>query len=1374
MKSKSLFFTIMVMFLVAFSVSAGTQTQQLVEKAENIIVGKVVEQKAGWNADNSAIMTTVTVRVIDDLKNDAVVRTQTVVIPGGKVNDIEMKVDEAPVFKENEDVLLFLASSKESGVKTLADLKNGKFTIVDNQIVETGKYLHEFKAEILKSLGKTVAAEKRIPEKVQFGHPEVLANRETVKLMNFGKGQAQIACEDNGATPFEVIWAEDFENEFPGTDWILGHNANPALQNGYTWGKTSNNPGEGKYAAWCAEETLIPSNPDLSAGTDDHPSNAMSWMIAGPFDLSGHYAARLTFKIDQTVEPWRDGGPNDWTGVGFSIDGVWFAMGPDFQFFYNSTGGYIDYSINIEDVLGPLFDKTEVWIAFMFWSDYMITDKGTWIDDVVLSSLKEGCGAPTIAQVTPDVAPAGTGHSLKIDGYHFTNALGSAVNTRLEFFGGFTWWDDTLWIPGQDYTEFSNNKIIVDVPRGASSGPLRIIRAKDGYDYFDIKVPFGYTGAKWYPGVGTALGDDFPVVPFKVNPMNNDVSPSIVLSDAQKAAETWNEDGNAMITLMYDGESSASGPSYDGENTVSFAPITHIPFGTPSLTYFWVSNGKILEADIVLNILYPWAADKSASPDEIRVIVRNYLTNEMGNFVGLADLYGRADAKKTMFGYHDLWAEDVILDDHAIDLRPADIEGIQWIYGPGLVADFYAENPVGVSPHTVQFKDMSKSKHPITKWRWDFGDGTHSNKQNPTHIYDSDNSEARYDVSLTVWSESGMNTFKNKMVKNHYVKLNVRVASSLDAEPTVGYGPLPVQFENKTTGTASSYHWDFGDGASSTEKEPLHVYENPGVYSVTMKATGDGGEATVAIAGLVEVYKDEEHVGLTQLKLVNGSECWPNEGWDNAIDGDTYHTTGTTNAGKKGIVSAIFEFADGSTKEINRTRLMTDTGVPHKKTDWVTKFTLLVSTTGTEDGDFAEVGTFTKTTPAWDDFTFDAVNAKYIKLVVNEPSLGWRQIGEFEIYENIEVPNLAGSTITATTPHLANGVDASTITLKLADADGNPIHSMPPSAFRLVAIPDAGTTTDVIVTNPNGFAPVTETDTPGTYTTAMTSVLAEVKRVIVRVYGVRVDAANTVEFTEPVLEKADLALVSGTQTWQGEGWDNAIDGDIEGADGTVSAGPLWKEASAIFEFADHSAKAMMKYRLITETGMDNANHQVTSYELYGSATGTADEDFTLISKRERQTTDWEEFVMLPVEVKYLKLKLLEPRKTWRAIGEIEVYTTDASGLTKSAFNGKADVNVNVPDRFDLIQNYPNPFNPETAIKYNLPEASSVVLRVYNMLGQEIRTLVNGNITAGAHQVMWDARDNAGHDVSSGVYMCKFEATSGNKKFSKKMKMTLLR
>ncbi|KAB2878693.1 T9SS type A sorting domain-containing protein [bacterium] len=92
--------------------------------------------------------------------------------------------------------------------------------------------------------------------------------------------------------------------------------------------------------------------------------------------------------------------------------------------------------------------------------------------------------------------------------------------------------------------------------------------------------------------------------------------------------------------------------------------------------------------------------------------------------------------------------------------------------------------------------------------------------------------------------------------------------------------------------------------------------------------------------------------------------------------------------------------------------------------------------------------------------------------------------------------------------------------------------------------------------------------------------------------------------------------------------------------------------------------------------------------------------------------------------------------------------------------------VYVPKEFTLSQNYPNPFNPSTTIRYEVPSEGRVVLKVYNLLGQEVRTLANTTQGRGVYHVQWDGKDQMGRSVASGVYLYRLEA--GNIVKSKKM------
>ncbi|MBU2446614.1 MAG: T9SS type A sorting domain-containing protein [Bacteroidetes bacterium] len=94
----------------------------------------------------------------------------------------------------------------------------------------------------------------------------------------------------------------------------------------------------------------------------------------------------------------------------------------------------------------------------------------------------------------------------------------------------------------------------------------------------------------------------------------------------------------------------------------------------------------------------------------------------------------------------------------------------------------------------------------------------------------------------------------------------------------------------------------------------------------------------------------------------------------------------------------------------------------------------------------------------------------------------------------------------------------------------------------------------------------------------------------------------------------------------------------------------------------------------------------------------------------------------------------------------------------------------LPSSYSLSQNYPNPFNPTTQIRFGIPQDSRVTLKVYDVLGREVRKLMNDDLRAGYHTLEWDGRNNFGGKVSSGMYIYRLVAG----KFVKTLKMMMLK
>ncbi len=160
------------------------------------------------------------------------------------------------------------------------------------------------------------------------------------------------------------------------------------------------------------------------------------------------------------------------------------------------------------------------------------------------------------------------------------------------------------------------------------------------------------------------------------------------------------------------------------------------------------------------------------------------------------------------------------------------------------VAQFHASPRTGVDPvsASITFTDDSAGDG-ITNWSWDFGDGETSTDQNPIHIY---RGGSLFTVSLTVTNAAGSDT----EVKADYLKLGTPLPiARFEANVTSGTAPLAVRFTDTSDyygeDAAARRLWDFGDGATSTEQDPVHVYAAAGNFTVTLTATTVGSDSEV-------------------------------------------------------------------------------------------------------------------------------------------------------------------------------------------------------------------------------------------------------------------------------------------------------------------------------------------------------------------------------------------------------------------------------------------------------------------------------------------------------------------------------------------------
>lgn len=165
-----------------------------------------------------------------------------------------------------------------------------------------------------------------------------------------------------------------------------------------------------------------------------------------------------------------------------------------------------------------------------------------------------------------------------------------------------------------------------------------------------------------------------------------------------------------------------------------------------------------------------------------------------------------------------------------------------------VAAQFSATPVSGCSPLIVRFTDESQGSP--NQWRWDLGNGTISFLQNPSATYFS---PGKYTVKLVARNASS----EDSVVKTEYIEVFANPTIDFSASNTSGCYPLPVSFRDLTiprSGTISSWLWDFGDGNTSTQQNPTHVYRTARNFSVTLQVRNSNGcVSTLTKTSLIQI-----------------------------------------------------------------------------------------------------------------------------------------------------------------------------------------------------------------------------------------------------------------------------------------------------------------------------------------------------------------------------------------------------------------------------------------------------------------------------------------------------------------------------------------
>lgn len=197
-------------------------------------------------------------------------------------------------------------------------------------------------------------------------------------------------------------------------------------------------------------------------------------------------------------------------------------------------------------------------------------------------------------------------------------------------------------------------------------------------------------------------------------------------------------------------------------------------------------------------------------------------------------------------------------------LRVSGPSGVQESVKPSVVvvsepvqpprADFIINNNEGIAPLPIVCTDASTGE--ISEWIWNFGDGKVVKGRNPTYTYTI---PGEYSVTLTVKGPGG----KDSQMKDSAVRVSPPKVSSiteLSVDISEGEAPLTVQFSDLSTGEVSGWLWDFGDGSTSTERNPAHTYSKPGIYSVQLTIDSPDTPSPIIKEDLITVLPKQDSI----------------------------------------------------------------------------------------------------------------------------------------------------------------------------------------------------------------------------------------------------------------------------------------------------------------------------------------------------------------------------------------------------------------------------------------------------------------------------------------------------------------------------------
>ncbi len=679
----------------------------------------------------------------------------------------------------------------------------------------------------------------------------------------------------------------------------------------------------------------------------------------------------------------------------------------------------------------------------------------------------------------------------------------------------------------------------------------------------------------------------------------------------------------------------------------------------------------------------------------------------------------------------------------------------------GSTVSFSGAPTTGCAPLVVSFVGGSDGE--VDSWSWNFGDGHESGERNPVHTYSE---PGIYTVSLTVSSLGS----SDRLIRSGYVSVSQKPHAAFSGSSVSGCRPLPVTFANKST-DVTSWAWDFGDGGTSSERNPTHVYETTGAFTVSLAVTGPCGRDTVTLSEEIVVI-DPPVADLSALPL---SGCAP-------------LTVDFTDHSLQEVTVWEWEFGDGeSSGDQNPVHTYTDPGV----------YEVSLSVTGRCGGVDAMIMRdyiVVSDSPVADFST--SVTSGSEPLVVNFSPLFTTDVTEWEwdfgdgvTSQQMYPYHIYGSPGEYTVSLSVTGHCGSDTVVRTdyISVTGQPGHSL---SFAQSDLPVKGTVDGdytMCATSDNVYQVITEVasqiDPQSSYSTLEHGWSFDVVSggaVTFHVEAYRPDNDDDDDFAfEYSLDGAAFFSLVTVSSAAEEVYSASLPGGIAGTvyvravdtDSTggrhsfdsicidymyIESGGEPPPSDTLFVSSIKVTQEMLsddQYRAQAIVAIENqSGFAAGGVTVYGHFTGPSPELVSGVTADDGTCVFFTEAVTDPVGYWYFYVD--------HVVRSAAAY--DPS-LNVETYDGARAANL--PERCQLAQNYPNPFNPVTMITFYLPDASPVRLDIYNIVGQSVTTLVDSYLQDGYHGFEWN-----GHGHSSGVYFYRLQVGD----FAQTRKMILMK